>query len=265
MKNNPPFFTVISAVKNSDSTIGYTLESVRNQIFKDMEHIVIDGGSDDQTLDILKSYQSAYNLTYLSEPDDGIADALNKGLRLARGKYILVIQGDDRLLNSKIFQDVYRVLKTQEYAIYSCPVIFDHPIKGKVIRKPIRLLWYLHFKFILPHQGCFVHRRVFEEIGGFRKEFSIGMDYDFFYRAIFSGHSIAFGRKPIALMGGVGLGSDPRLLGKRLVEERRVQVLNEKNRIWKMAQQMFFMFYMPYKKLQMKMTAGLGQNNRLCF
>ncbi len=91
----------------------------------------------------------------------------------AQGNYLLVIQADDRLLNPKILENIYPILKEQEYDIYSFPVILYHPIRGKVIRKPIQLLWWIHFKFTFPHQGCFVHRRVFEKIGGFCKDLKL--------------------------------------------------------------------------------------------
>ena len=84
--------TILTAALNSGATIKKTLESVRNQTFRDFEHVVIDGGSRDETLEILKEYENTYNLTWISESDKGIADALNKGLRLAGGRYIIVIQ-----------------------------------------------------------------------------------------------------------------------------------------------------------------------------
>jgi hypothetical protein len=97
---------------------------------------------------------------------------------------------------------------------------------------------------------------VFEKIGDFRKEFRISMDYDFFYRAVFSGCSISFGKSPIALMGGIGIGSNPKYLSERLHEDRRVQLLNEKSRFWKTAQWLFYLFYMPFKKKLMQKTAA---------
>ena len=87
-----PFFTIITASLNKGTSIQRTLESIINQTFKDLEHIVVDGGSTDNTLDIIKSFVGTYNLSYISEPDSGIAAALNKGLKLAKGKYVLIIQ-----------------------------------------------------------------------------------------------------------------------------------------------------------------------------
>jgi glycosyltransferase involved in cell wall biosynthesis len=242
-----PFFTVLTASLNSASTIKQTVQSIKSQTFQNFEHIVIDGGSNDGTFDILNEVGDSYNIKCILESDDGIADALNKGLDRAKGRYIIVIQADDRLLLPDTLESIHIVLNSEYYDICSFPVILQHPDKGKVLRKPIRLLWWNHFKFIFPHQGCFVNRRVFERIGGFRKEFKIALDYDFFYRALAQKVSIKFGQFPVALMGGFGIGSDHRNLRKRLEEERLAQKLNEKNPFWKTAQLFFRLIYRPYK------------------
>jgi glycosyltransferase involved in cell wall biosynthesis len=245
--NHNPFLTILTATFNSEQTLANTIESIKNQGFKNFEHIIIDGASNDETINILQKYEKTYNQRWISEPDEGIADALNKGLRYATGKYILVIQADDSLLEPEILENLYPLLSTERVDVYSFPVIFDHPEKGKLLRKPIRFLWWNHFKFIFPHQGCFVHRRVFDQVGGFRSEFKINLDYDFFYRALAHNCSVEFGNFPVALMGGYGIGSGPKNMERRLREERRVQVLNERNPIWKVAQLFFRIFYMLYK------------------
>jgi glycosyltransferase involved in cell wall biosynthesis len=244
---NFPFFSILTASLNSMPTFWDNLESMMSQNFKDFEHIVIDGGSDDGTLDLLKKFENFYNLHWISEPDGGIADALNKGLHIAKGQYIIVIQADDRLLGPDTLEKVYPLLNSEKAGIYSFPVVLDHRDSGKVLRKPIRWLWWNHFKFILPHQGCFVSRKVFDQVGEFRKEFKINMDYDFFYRALERKVSVKFGKFPVTLMGGSGIGSDPANMMKRLKEERSVQKLNEKNMFWRVAQFIFHSFYMTYK------------------
>ncbi len=242
-----PFITILTASFNSEATIRKTLESIRDQSFQDMEHIVIDGGSRDETLDILKEFENTYNLTWISEPDHGISDALNKGLRLSSGRYIIAIQADDQLLNPGILEKVFSYLRKEQIDIMGFPVVLDDPVRGNVLRKPIRLLWWNRFKFIFPHQGCFVHRRVFDRIGGFREEFKINLDYDFFYRALNHKSTVRFGGFPVALMGGYGIGSVSESTLERLREERFVQELNERNPVWKVAQLVFRMVYMPYK------------------
>ena len=242
-----PLFSVLTASLNNGLTIGRTLESVKNQSSQDFEHIVIDGGSKDETLNILKEYENTYNLQWISEPDHGISDALNKGLRLSSGRYIIVLQADDQLLHPNILDNVFLQLKNDIFDILSFPVILDHPAKGKVLSKPIQYLWWNHFKFVFRHQGCFVHKRVFDQIGVFRNEFKICLDYDFFYRALARNCSVKFGNFPVALMGGEGVGSNPEFILKRLKEERLIQILNEKRLFWRLLQFVFHMLYLPYK------------------
>ncbi len=223
------------------------MASIRHQRFQNLEHIVIDGGSCDNTLDILKKYNDTYNLTWISEPDHGIADALNKGLKQAKGRYILVIHADDHLLTPQTLEIVYPLLASERFDVHSFPAVKHSPNLGKVLYKPIRVLWWHHFKTIFPHQGCFVHRRVYDRAGGYRKEFSIALDYDFFYRVLSIRPSVKFEKKPVALMGGKGISSNQNFLIQRLQEEVHVQDLNENNRLWRLAQLLFRTLYFPYK------------------
>jgi len=244
---NIPFITILTASLNSATSIRETIESIRNQSFQNLEHIIIDGGSRDETPMILRESENTYNLKWISEPDHGISGALNKGLHLARGRYILVLHADDQLLTPHILEIIYLKLKSERFDIFSFPVILEHAVHGRMLFNPIRIIWWYHFKTIFPHQGCFVHRRVFDRIGGFRKEFSMAMDYDFFYRILSRRASIKIEKQPIALMGGMGISNDQTLLVTRLKEEARVQDLHEKNPYWRLAQLFFRMLYFPYK------------------
>ena len=240
--------SIITASLNSVHMIGLCIESIKRQSCGDFEHIVIDGGSSDETLEILRRHESLYPLQWRSGRDRGISDALNKGLKLARGRYILVIQADDALLSADTFEKAFPLLRDEHCDIRSFPVLVDHPDFGKFLRRPIPILWWNRFKFIFPHQGTFVHRRVFERIGGFREDFSIAMDYDFFYRAILAGCTVKFHREPpVALMGGSGIGTRLNFLRRRLREESLVQEMNERNPLWRMGQIVFKRFYHPYK------------------
>ena len=202
-----PFFSIITATLNNGHILSENIESVIAQSYQNIEHIVIDGGSADNTREILKQYENRYPLYWISEPDDGIADALNKGLRFAKGQYIIVLQADDLFSILRPCLWICRIINKSRKDIYSFPVLLDHPIQGLILRKPIRQLWYNRFKFIFPHQGCFVKRSVFDQIGGFNTSFKIAMDYDFFYRALQHGCSVKFCDKPVALMGGTGIGT----------------------------------------------------------
>jgi glycosyltransferase involved in cell wall biosynthesis len=242
-----PFFTIITASLNREISIQRTLASIKNQTFKDLEHIVIDGGSTDGTLEIIRAFEGTYNLSYISEPDSGIAKALNKGLNKAKGKYVLIIQADDCLIDATILERVYPLLENERCDIYSFPIVKNCLDSENVLLNPIRVKWWNRFKFIFLHQGAFVHKRVYERVGNFRTEFSIAMDYDFFYRALKEKPVIAFGNFPVAEMSGDGIGSNSKFLSKRLKEEALVQTANETNIFWKFVQTIFRFLYVPYK------------------
>jgi glycosyltransferase involved in cell wall biosynthesis len=242
-----PFFTLLTAALNNESTIGQTLDSVKNQTYQNFEHIVFDGNSFDKTRDILNKFKNTYKLFWFSETDNGIAEALNKGLKLAKGKYIYVLGADDYFIDNNILSNVYEIIKNLRYDIYSSPVIVDHPTRGKFYYKPFRFLWWYHFKTIFPHQGTFVHRRVFRQVPEFRQDISIAFDYDFFYRALKYRPTIKLGSKPIAIMNGTGISGNQKLLVKRLNEEYFIQKSNETISVWRILQLIFRTLYFPYK------------------
>lgn len=252
-----PFLTILTASLNSGKTLRRNLVSVRGQIFKDFEHIVVDGGSADETREILKSLTGSYDLTWTSEPDRGIAHALNKGLKQARGRYVLVVHADDHLLDEYTLTTVYPALRSQNLDICAFPVILDCPSRGHTLLRPKRLIWWHHFKTVFLHQGTFVHRRVFDRIGGFDEQFSIAFDYDFFYRALVAGFNVRLRREPVAFMGGTGLSHQEKLLRTRVIEEFRIQERNEKKVPWKMLQLLFRGAYFPLKMRFFPLVKGV--------
>jgi len=242
-----PFFSIITASFNSAATLAMTLDSVQYQTFTHHEHIVIDGGSTDGTLDVLKCYEGLYPLRWISEPDRGIAHALNKAFTRSTGRYLFVLQADDTLLDSAVLDGVNQLIRGERYDICSFQVIREHHGSPPFRYLPIRLPEWYHFKHTIPHQGAFVHRRLYERIGGFREQFSIAMDYDFFYRAFKARAKIRYFHQPVSRMGGYGISSRRQVMLKRLEEEKQVQNINEKNLIWRIAQEAFRLLYIPYK------------------
>jgi glycosyltransferase involved in cell wall biosynthesis len=242
-----PFISIITAALNSAATIQNTLTSIEKQPRGCFEHIVIDGGSTDKTRSILRRHEGAYPLRWVSEPDRGIADALNKGIRMAAGRYLLVLQADDVLLDPSVLRRVHRLIQDERFDICSFQVIRERPGAAPFLYRAIRVPGWYHFKHTIPHQGAFVHRRLFEKIGGFREQFSIAMDYDFFYRAFQDRASIRYFHRPVSRMGGCGISSRRQVLLKRLDEEKQVQELNERSMWWRTAQKAFRSLYLPYK------------------
>ena len=122
-----PFFSILTAARNAAATISRTIESVKAQRYQSYEHIIVDGASRDNTCAIIQSNVGAYPLRWLSEPDEGIADALSKALALCRGKYIIVLQADDRFSDGLRLEKASQVLHHETIDIFSAPVWIEHP------------------------------------------------------------------------------------------------------------------------------------------
>jgi len=176
--------SIITIVRDGQQFIGQTIASVLEQDYSDIEYIIIDGDSTDGTLDIIHSHE-AHISQWVSEKDNGIADAFNKGLERAHGDYLLFLNADDDLSAPDVVSRMVREIQTHEYPtlIYGdfdllhreTGAILYH---GKIDLTPKGLL---HGQ-ILPHPCLFTHRRYFERYGGFDTTFRIAMDYDWLLR-----------------------------------------------------------------------------------
>jgi glycosyltransferase involved in cell wall biosynthesis len=248
----PVTISIVTATLNSAATIEKTIQSVRRQAHRVHQHIIIDGGSSDGTLDIIKSFQSRYPLQWLSAPDRGIADAMNKGVRLANGAYILVLHSDDYLRAPDSIATAATYLQNEICDIFAAPVLVEYGDGCRHLRRPYRALWWYHFKTPFCHQGSLVHRRLFDRLGGFREDFSIAMDYDFFYRALKLKPFIFYHHRPLSIMGAYGIGTRQDMALKRIDEEYQVQRRNEGNPVWKVLQFLFRLAYRPYKSAQLE-------------
>jgi glycosyltransferase involved in cell wall biosynthesis len=182
--------SIIIACWNSATVIGRCLESVIVQDYPDIEIVVADGGSSDGTVDVLRRYarQMGRRMVWLSEPDDGLADAWNKAVDRASGDWLLFLGADDALAAADVFARIAPVLSDAfpEYSV----------VYGKVALTGVdgRLLAYEDWPWspadfrgcraALPHQAVFHHRSLFDRYGRFDTSFSIGADVDFLMRAL---------------------------------------------------------------------------------
>lgn len=172
-----PKFSIITIVKNNQDQISETIESVINQNYEDYEYIVIDGGSSDNTIDIIKKYDKFIDY-WMSEPDNGISDAFNKGIVLARGEYIQLLNSGDTLAGANILDMVRNYCN---FEIVTGFAKFDlSTVPGCVLQNSDRLCK----KSMISHQGSFVHRDVYRSIGLYNLHCKIRMDYEFWLRAL---------------------------------------------------------------------------------
>lgn len=176
--------TLITVCYNSEATITDTLESVLKQTYKNYEYLIIDGKSKDSTLDIVKSYESKFNkrLKYISEKDKGLYDAMNKGIKMATGDIIGIINSDDVLASKDTLEIIAKTFQKEKCdATYSNLEIRDENLK-KVVRVfkskvgNYKLGWYP------PHPTLYVKSSVYKKHGLYNQKFRIAADYDFMLR-----------------------------------------------------------------------------------
>lgn len=179
-----PLITVITAVFNGGATLEKTIKSVLNQSYSNIEFIIIDGGSTDDTLDIIKKYEHAIDY-WVSEPDEGIYDAWNKGVRLASGDWIAFLGADDAYTEGAM--EAYASLIAEcshiepEY-ISSRVNMVNHSTILRVVGTP--WTWRVFRKYMnVAHVGSLHHRTLFEKNGLFNESYKISGDYEFLLRA----------------------------------------------------------------------------------
>jgi glycosyltransferase involved in cell wall biosynthesis len=205
-----PLVTVITAVYNGQPYVAGCLESVLHQDYPNIEHIVLDGGSSDGTVDVLRKYEDRLAL-WKSEPDHGIYDAWNKGLAEARGEWICFLGADDELLPDAI--NAYMVLAARNpNAEYLCSRVklVDPSGYQKIIGGPWK--WREFSKLMCTaHVGSMHRRSLFDRLGTYDVSYRIVADYEFLLRAQ-RRLNTAFMPVETAMMRGGGVSGSSRAL-----------------------------------------------------
>jgi glycosyltransferase involved in cell wall biosynthesis len=184
--------SIITVSLNAKEGITRTADSIQSQIFKNFEWIVIDGGSTDGTLDILKQYKADID-QFISEPDNGIYDAMNKGIELASGDYCLFLNAGDFLHDSTVLEKVETFLGAdlivgQMEVI--CPDDDSRNCFKRYDTQDIRAKFLFYRS--LPHPATFVKKELFEKYGTYNTVYVILGDQDFFTRVLLKGVSMVF-------------------------------------------------------------------------
>jgi glycosyltransferase len=179
--------SLITVTYQSAKTLEATIASVRRQTFSDFEYIVIDGGSTDETIEILKDNSDIVD-RWISEPDQGIYDAMNKGISLASGEVIGFIHADDVFAKSDVLDNVYnRYIGSRFHLLYGDLeyVQAENPDKvvrywrsGSFRRQQLQRGW------MPPHPTVYVRKDFFSEIGQFNIGYRISADYEWLLRAL---------------------------------------------------------------------------------
>ena len=176
--------SIITPTFNSAATIEDTMKSIASQTYSNVEHIIVDGGSQDNTLGLVREYDRGQQVV-ISEPDGGIYDAMNKGVRRATGKYIAILNSDDYYADDYVVEKMVCFMSERNLQAAWGDVLFR-------FRFGIKRYWkggqYRPGKFkygwVPPHPAFFCHRDLFDKFGGFRMDFYVAADYELMLRFI---------------------------------------------------------------------------------
>lgn len=216
--------SIITVCYNSEPTIERTIKSVIQQDYPDVEYIVIDGGSTDGTVDIIKKYVK--NISYwVSEADQGIYDAMNKGIGRATGEVVAFLNSDDWYTENTL-SEVARQFMTDEMEIL-CGEMYIHQ-NGQITRwhiKKEKMERQLRFRMGFSHPAMFVRRHLFEQYGKFDTQYQIAADYDWLLRVYDQHVSIAITDKVLCNFSHGGISTKDEMLKSHLAERKQVSLL----------------------------------------
>ena len=186
--------SLITVTYNSDKTLAYTFDSVLSQSYSNVEYIIVDGASKDQTVDIIKKYEPRFNGTmkWVSEPDKGLYDAMNKGIRMATGDIVGILNSDDFFTTNDILLQVVNAFDANKEidAVYG-DVHFVNPdnlekcvryYSSKVFRRSL-----MKIGLMPAHPSFYLKKERFEQFGYYKTDYKIAADFEFLLRVIYKG------------------------------------------------------------------------------
>lgn len=210
-----PLVSVVTVTLNNCNGLRNTLESVFSQTYKELEHIVVDGDSKDQTCDLLKKFDNG-KLKYISEPDQGIYDAMNKGVSLTseESKYVIFMNSGDIFYNSQVVSDAMQLAKSDNCHIYG-----DVISEGKLISSVKNINYYKLSTNMVCHQAILFLKKSLTNTK-YDTEYRICSDYKLLLDLIKKGDCFEYIGFPIAIFDKSGISSSNRDL---LKEEKNIR------------------------------------------
>ncbi|MBU2699182.1 glycosyltransferase involved in cell wall biosynthesis [Sporomusaceae bacterium BoRhaA] len=216
-----PKISIITATFNSEKFLEDTICSIISQSYPNIEHIIIDGGSTDKTLQIVDKYADKI-AKVISEPDDGIYDAFNKGIDLATGDVIFFLNSDDYLADNKIIEEVLNVFRFDPRVniVYGNVTFIDEKSKYESIVGQLTTVEDLKQGRMLPFAGFFVRKKLFKQYGQFDLSYKITADFNFVSKCFLNEPEATFYiDKVIAFFRTGGLSSNP-IFHRNLIKEQ---------------------------------------------
>lgn len=174
--------SIITINLNNSNGLHKTIGSVISQTFNNFEFLVIDGGSSDNSVDVIHQYSDKISY-WISEPDSGIYNAMNKGIRQAKGDYYFFLNSGDYFVNNLVLEKVFSQECNTDVIFGNILVWFDNKFVGKSFGKE-KLSFLDIYASLIKHQATFIRRDLFDEFGLYNEELKIVADWEFFLKTV---------------------------------------------------------------------------------
>jgi glycosyltransferase involved in cell wall biosynthesis len=219
-----PKISVVTVNYNNAEGLDRTIRSVLDQDCKEVEYIVVDGDSQDESVDVIKKHAS-HAFQWISEPDKGVYEAMNKGIDRASGDYILFLNSGDIFYNEDVLNEIVPML-TDNKDIYYGNLVFSHSGKNTLREYPKHFNFEYFLERSLPHPGSFIKRTLFDRIFKYSEDYRIVSDWEFFIYAVLK-EKVSYHHldKVISIFELDGMSNNPR--NKAYIEEEREQVIRK--------------------------------------
>lgn len=185
--------SIITTAFNSSFTIYFTTDSVINQTYQNIELIIKDGGSTDNTVNIIKEYESKFNgrLKWISEKDNGIYDAMNKGIDMATGDIIGILNSDDFFTSNTVLEEVAKAFEDETIdAVYGDVHFVNDNDLTKCVRYYSSKIFHrslMRIGLMPAHPSFYIRRSCLEKFGLYKTNYKIAADFEFLLRTIYKG------------------------------------------------------------------------------
>ncbi len=219
-----PLVTIITVNRNNIAGLHATLDSVVGQSFKDYEHIIIDGGSDDGSAELLGKYPHL-SPSSITEQDKGIYNAMNKGIARAKGEYILFLNSGDELHDNGVLANMAKHLNGHDL-VYGRDTLVKADGTRWLKPYPDLMTFSFMFRDTLPHSATFIRRTLFDTVGPYDEEMRICSDWKFFMLALFKHDcSCLYVPIPVSVFALNGISANPENFSA--VDRERAQVIEQ--------------------------------------
>ena len=244
-------FSIITINKNNAKGLLTTIQSIRSQTCVDYEFIVIDGASTDSSLQIIELNSQFINY-FISEPDSGVYNAMNKGILKSKGQYIIFMNSGDCFYSSNVLNEVQRLSNGSDI-IFGSTIVQCHGYHYK-INNPTNITFNYFFRGGVFHQSSFIKRDLFHDIGLYREDFSVLSDWAFFIIAL-AKHNNSFQSisNVISIYDGNGISTQSSYLQK---------IKNEREIVLKEEFPFYYKDYINYQRLRKLFCLDIFDNFR---